>query len=343
MTGSENLTRQSHARDRRPWTPLVRSACPVCGDRRTTRYFSAPYAEGEVRDFLFGYYKLDELYSQSAWREKVGQVEYTLLQCRTCRALFQENCPDDAFATEIYAGWIGRSLAGSAPHYPLHDYTHWISEAMTLTDFVLKRMGKESPRDLRVLDFGMGHGLFARAMAACGCQVWGYDFAENRNMAANDEGGLKMIGLEGIAAAKFDFINTEQVFEHLPEPHATGLLLAESLDDKGLLKISVPFNRWLEKGELLIDWQAGRYARRSSMPLQPLEHLTYFRRPSLNFLAERLRLTQVKLAVGDILRYSIGWTSLRSMVRNTGRALLRDRFRNYYLLEKSASVDADPR
>jgi 2-polyprenyl-3-methyl-5-hydroxy-6-metoxy-1,4-benzoquinol methylase len=48
--------------------------------------------------------------------------------------------------------------------------------------------GTTFPQDLRILDYGMGLGLFARAMVACGCQVWGFDLAAGRQSAAAASG-----------------------------------------------------------------------------------------------------------------------------------------------------------
>ena len=112
--------------------------------------------------------------------------------------------------------------------------------------------------------------------------------------------------------------------------------------NKGVLKISVPFSRWVEKGDLKIDWNAGRYSRHSSMPLQPLEHLTYFRRASVDALASQLGLTRVRLSAGDMLRYATNWTSPKSAIKNIGKALFRDRMRNYHLFQKLENTASGP-
>lgn len=311
---------------------LVRFAAPTTHQS----FFSSSFADGPVRDFIFAYYRLDELYSHSDWRAKVGETEYALLECRACSALFQREVPDETFAQEIYAGWIGRHQTDAQKSLPFTEFAHSIGEAMILTRHLLRHTSKTVPSNIRVLDFGMGRGNFAKAMVACGCQVWGYDFAENRQQNAA-EIGVATLAFENIWSTQFDFINTEQVFEHLTNPRHTATLLANSLAQGGLIKISVPFSRWVERKEFSIDWRARRYARYSSMPLQPLEHLTYFRRPSLNFLAAELGLKRSSLSPRDIIDYSTCWTSLPRFVRNFGRAFVHDRYRYYYLFQKTAA------
>jgi hypothetical protein len=132
------------------------------------------------------------------------------------------------------------------------------------------------------------------------------------------------------------FINTEQVFEHLPSPLQTGAQLVSALVPNGVLKVSVPYAPWLERdvASIEINWEAATYAPHSPMAVHPLEHLTYFRRPSLNTMAARIGMREVRLRPTEELNYAFYWNSLRSVAKNLARPFLRRTFRNYFLYAK---------
>jgi len=58
-----------------------------------------------------------------------------------------------------------------------------------------------------------------------------------------EKNGIKVIPWNDISLHKFDFINTEQVFEYIPEPLKTLDYLKNSLKDHGIIKISVPTSK----------------------------------------------------------------------------------------------------
>ena len=75
---------------------------------------------------------------------------------------------------------------------------------------------------------------------------------------------------------RFDYINPEQVFEHLINPLDTLKHLAKSLGQEGLIKISLPNSRIALKKLK----QSGSYVALSDkhiMLVQPLEHINCFK------------------------------------------------------------------
>jgi SAM-dependent methyltransferase len=309
---------------------IERRCCPVCRSGGVDQVYSEPYVGAGPETVLRP--KHDRLARPLGYEERLDGFDYTILACRDCRALFQKLAPDPAFAAEYYGTWIARH---DRPDYPLAEYTHHIHQAMVLTDFLLKATGKRIPDELSILDYGVGRGIFAAAMKACGCRVSGYDLSAER-MSMIQQEGIEPVGYSDIPGSNFDFINTEQVFEHLPDPLATASHLIDGLSRRGIMKVSVPYAPWLEQGEVAIDWHADRYARNSSMPLQPIEHLTYFRRPSLTSMMRRLGFHIVRPAILSELNYTFDWGGLRKIGRNLLRPFLRNRLRNYYLFARTS-------
>jgi SAM-dependent methyltransferase len=90
-----------------------------------------------------------------------------------------------------------------------------------------------------------------------------------------------VITWDDIPKYRFDFINTEQVFEHIPEPLETLRHLIKSLETNGIIKISVPTANDVDRRLKIMDWEAPIDSRNSLDPVTPLEHINYFKRSSI--------------------------------------------------------------
>lgn len=254
---------------------------------------------------------------------RMAGERYRIATCGDCRLAFQATVPDAETLQLLYSEWVTGTNLKWIPH---SENRHSLSEAMRLTALLLRTTGKANPAELRCLDFGFGRGVFLRAMVGCGLDAVGYDFADDRQAAAAAQ-GLRTQRLGDLG--DYDFINTEQVFEHLPAPGQTFTDLANRLRPGGVLKVSVPFSRDMEAGDFQINWTASRYARRSPMPLAPLEHLQFYRTPSLLKAAERQGLRPVGFKLAEEFGSFI--LNPRRNVRDLGRILLGKRLRNYHL------------
>lgn len=119
--------------------------------------------------------------------------------------------------------------------------------------------------------------------------VYGTELSQARIEYAKAS-GIKVITWEDIPNYRFDFINTEQVFEHLSEPMETLVHLKRALKPGGMIKISVP-NGWDIKRRLRIgDWTAPKGSRNSLNPIAPLEHINCFNHEVIVKMASRVGL-----------------------------------------------------
>jgi 2-polyprenyl-3-methyl-5-hydroxy-6-metoxy-1,4-benzoquinol methylase len=306
--------------------------CPVCGSTDVQDIFSKPYVGSEIGDILRGRY--ERTGRSPSFDDRFAEKDYVICECKTCRAYYQRFAPVADLAVEYYSEWISEH---GRPQWPFSEYTHRINEALVLTSFLLKHTGKKSPAELSILDFGVGRGLFALAMRACGCRVSAIDLSTPREDEAR-RNGLAIAKHEDIPGSEFDFINTEQVFEHLTHPLDTARHLVQGLATGGVLKISVPYAGWLEKGPLFFDWKASKYGKGSIMPLHPMEHLNYYRRPSLQIMMRQQGCREVQMSALDELNYAFNWKGARNIAKNLARPVVRKNFRNYLLFSKGVGV-----
>ncbi len=117
----------------------------------------------------------------------------------------------------------------------LQDHAHLVEDVL----LARKLIGREDPL---ILDFGAGECTWGGTAHALGCRVVCYDLHDAIvECAANY--GLKAVALAEIAPGSLDYINADQVFEHLAQPLGQLRELVPLLRLGGLIKISTPGDR----------------------------------------------------------------------------------------------------
>ena len=239
--------------------------CPACrGSSRIVH--SRDYAD--LSGFLSQYYR----------REMRAEGVYEIRECETCGTLFQSGRPDDALLTRLYNVWLTEPPSDGPNERDR-------AEVATAQAFFGRK-------NLRTYDFGMGAAAWARSALEMGCESHGTDLSEHsmenaaRHGVITDDDGL------------FDFINTEQVFEHMKDPIAIARELVAKLKPGGILKISVP-----AKYDMDLSGDP-------PPAVQPLEHLNTFTEQGL------CRMTGLPMVRPSIMqRYARRPRRLKDVVR----------------------------
>lgn len=272
---------------------VERRDCPACGSSRSATAFRSPFDEGAIGRFLRDYYAVDPKLLHAA--------PYELMRCPDCTLVFQRFAGDDALLGELYGKWINHSYVPELDR----QYQAEVSAPLRSRDgheiLIAADVLGMGPEAMTVLDFGMGWGMWARIARQLGCDVYGREIPADRLEYAARH-GVRPIDFDELGKPMFDFINTEQVMEHVRDLAATARQLARSLRPNGILKISVPN----AEGALRIagDLRSGRCRGTIDelMPVHPLEHVNSFTRVALSKLAERLGLEIFR--PGLALRYA---------------------------------------
>ena len=287
----------------------VRERCPVCDSSDTSELFRCRFTSEPI---------LGALRSQkwAAGREIdfsiLGDGEYVLKECRNCMLLFQEQIPDDELAAIIYEQWI-------SPEFSLHkkekNATAARGRAALQIMSIISFLGRD-PKDLRFLDFGMGWGDWVRMAEAFGCETFGVERSESRVDHAQEH-HLKVLTLDEACTMSFDFINTDQVFEHLVDPFEIATRLSGALADEGILKISVPIGIRARRLLAIGDWTARQSERHSLHDVAPLDHINCFLHESLVALGRRVGLEEIAIPARLRYRYAPTWERPSRLLKRT--------------------------
>ncbi len=179
----------------------------------------------------------------------------------------------------------------------------------------------QSPPSLAFLDFGMGWADWALMAKAFGCDSYGTELSRKRVEHATAN-GIQVISWDQIPEYRFDFINTEQVFEHISEPLNTLRHLAGSLKSTGMLKIAVPTAGGIERKLRRMDWAAPTGSEDSLMPVAPLEHINCYRRSTLVRMAQEAGMEEVRMPSRIQCEYRTDWLGPKQIAKNLLRPLL---------------------
>lgn len=202
-----------------------RDCCPVCQSSEIVELVRTPLAEPPLRNYLLSFYSPQG----GVELEYLDEQDYVLGECVDCGLVYQSEIPDEWLMGKLYEEWIDPKVVFESVEKcrPIGYFSGLSKEIMG----IVRYFGR-LPSELRLLDFGMGWGHWCRMAQALGCTVYGTELSADRIEYAR-ETGVRVIGYEEIPAFSFDFINAEQVFEHLAEPRETLAHLRRSLNAGG--------------------------------------------------------------------------------------------------------------
>ena len=297
----------------------ARTDCPACGGVITRCLYECPYDQPPIADYVRDYYEAVGIVEM----ERLCGAEYRLLQCERCGLVYQQEVPDDALLERLYEHWIDPELARSRDRQrrDLGAYSMHAQEILQL----LATLGR-SPREVRVLDFGMGWGDWASMARSLGCETFGVEISRSRIEHAGKL-GIPIVDPGRLADTRFDLINAEQVFEHLAEPLEIMRTLASALRPGGLLKVCVPNGRSIVRRLRRPDWSAPRDTRRSLHAVQPLEHLNCFDHGALVAMGRRAGLRVAMIPMATQYACSPDWRRPGRVLRNAVYPIYRNVFR----------------
>ncbi|MGI9473006.1 MAG: class I SAM-dependent methyltransferase [Rubripirellula sp.] len=295
---------------------VTRGRCPACHATDFETLYQNRYSEPPIRDYLEWFYSsqggVDFEYLQDA--------DFTLCECSSCNLIFHESILNDATMEVLYEKWIDpqQALEQKTSANDLGLYMDHAREIPALIAYFEKL-----PADLSFFDFGMGWGEWALMAKGFGCKSSGTDLSEERIAFARSN-GINILTWDELPDHEFDFINTEQVFEHIPDPLGTLRHLSQCLKEGGIVKISVPSSSGIERRMKTQDWMAEKHTRNSLNAVAPLEHINCFRRSSITQMGLAAGMEEVKMPMALQWAYSSEWRGPKKVVKNVLRPLYRN-------------------
>lgn len=296
-----------------------RTICPACKSPEQHNIYRCDFTKSPIREYL------DSFYSPQGYieYEYLEGAVFSLNECKGCGLIYQEQIPNDELMERLYEKWIDpemafqRHLTGD----DLHVLSYYAQEIMQLVAY----FGKD-PNELTFLDFGMGWGKWLRMAKAFSCDAYGVELSKRRIEYAKSN-GVEVLSWDELPKHQFDLINTEQVFEHIPQPLDTLMYLKRSLKHDGIIKISVPNGSVMGRRLKVMDWTASKGSRNSLNPVAPLEHINCFDRGAIIRMADIVGLETVYLPILSQYQFTTGWCRPKRIIKNLLLPFYRNIFR----------------
>lgn len=287
---------------------VIRKECPACTSGGFKTIYQCRYDEPPIKNYLVEFYSPQG----TVEFEYLSEATYALCECDVCGLIFQRDIPNDVLMEKLYGQWIDpqKALIRHQKQDDLGYHSQNAQEIMQIISYFRRK-----PSSLRFFDFGMGWGEWALMAKAFGCESYGTDLSSDRREYAQSN-GIKVIMWDEIPQHRFDFINTEQVFEHIPDPLRTLLHLRTALKTNGILKISVPGANDINRQLKIMDWRAPRGSRNSLNPVAPLEHINCFRRTSLLKMASEAQMEEVFIPLTVQYRHITNWSGPKRIAKS---------------------------
>ncbi|MFX1277540.1 MAG: class I SAM-dependent methyltransferase [Promethearchaeota archaeon] len=252
-------------------------SCPACNSTNNNELYSCEFLKSPIKDYLESFYnpqgRIEFQYLEDA--------EYILMECKDCGLIYQKEIPNDFLIKKLYEEWIDPELSRKRKEIGdnLTHASNLAREIMMMISYFNKK-----PKELNFFDFGFGWGAWCLMAKAFGCNSFGIELSDLKIKHAKSL-GIKIINWDEIPNHKFDFINTERVFEHIPKPIETLIYLKKSLKPNGLIKISVPNCRDIKRRLKIMNWKAPKRSKDSLNAVSPLEHINCYIEKSVKKMA----------------------------------------------------------
>lgn len=254
---------------------ITRKECISCKSKDIEILKSASFMSDIIFDFL------KSSYGEDVRNLNLKDVNLEYSYCRNCTMVWQKNILDDDGLEYLY-----EKLISSKSSLDKRENGSYIKFDSYLED--VKRVKffypNNKPRDIKVLDFGMGWGHAANAI---GFDTYGCELSEERIEFAKIKGVKIIKNIKEINDNFYDFINTEQVFEHLSNPIEVLSDLSRVLKMNGILKISVPNSK-----NAINNLRSGSWKLMHDS-LDPLQHINSFTNKTLKTFALNNNFTNV--------------------------------------------------
>jgi 2-polyprenyl-3-methyl-5-hydroxy-6-metoxy-1,4-benzoquinol methylase len=221
---------------------------------------------------------------------------YEVDRCTDCRLIFQRYVGGAALLSALYEDWLNSSYDPDQDASYQDSVAH---PARTRDGHELLAAAHTLRRplsSLRVLDYGMGWGLWARIAHELGAHALGYDLSPTRRVYASRH-GIEVVDVDALPNLAIDFINADQVLEHVSAPLETARLFAQTLRPGGIVKIAVPRADGIDRRLRLPEWSVAKSSRNSLTAIHPLEHVNCFSARALTRLLEGAHLVPMRISL----------------------------------------------
>ncbi len=256
-------------------TLLKRDICPACERSEFKEIYSLSYNSKKMHFFLNKYYKgLLQI-------DKLNKYRYRLLECKSCRLIFQEQIPGKEFSKELYENIIdqGDSLLKK------DNFEKKWNKKLFYEIKMIENLFKKKSNEISVLEFGAGWGNWAQHLKNKNFNICAFEVSDSRIDYMNKK-GIRTLTDINETNKKFDFIYSEETFEHISNPKETLITLSKILNNGGYMLLRFP-------SHFLFKFRVKQNYKPTADCAHPLEHINLFKKKSFDEMLKNTNLETI--------------------------------------------------
>lgn len=249
---------------------VERKQCDLCGKNENEVLLSKKFSDPTITPFLESFYRGKLEIS------KIKNDLYEVVKCKNCGLIYQKYILNSEGMELLYDKW----MAQEESLHKQQSVTHSHQLALFKEMLIVEKLVKKEASKTNVLDFGTGWGYWCMMANIFNYNTIGMELSEQRVAFAKSR-GVNIAGIfDEVENESRDFINMEQVLEHLPRPLEMLKELNKKLRVGGFIRIAVPNGSIIEKKLKRRSWVAEKNA------IHPLEHINCFTHKTLIKIAK---------------------------------------------------------
>jgi len=247
-----------------------RKSCPLCGSTVLEILLTQPYTDPALWNFISNKYGSTAI--QSDWLE----TSFDIAHCTSCNFYFSKYTLTDEFYEKLTNFKIE---ANRGPEREMQmGVSHYSRFSFEAEKISVLRGGV--PHSISVLEFGSGFGLWLLMAKAFTYKTTGIEIFTDR-IAHSKKNGLEIYqSLGDVPDSGFDFIFSNQVFEHIADPLPILKILITKLKSGGIAQIGVPESGHIQK-------VINSYTGVPDKLIDPVGHINCFTNNALVTLVEK--------------------------------------------------------
>lgn len=250
---------------------IERLECPFCGSKNLKSIYKKNYLSKDIKNFL-----KEHLYHFPL--KILEKKNFEVMECLTCTGIFQKYILNKFYTKKFYEKYVPQEVAFNKKkkikHYLHKVYNHEYS--------AIKKYFKKENK-IKVLEIGAGWGHWLLNINKKNdFAVTAVEISETRRKFLI-KNKIKTFSSINSIKGKFDFIFSDQTFEHLSEPFLTLKKISKNLNKGGVIYLKVPPGIFIKK-KLKKNYKVG------DDEIIPLEHINVFNKQVNSILAKNLGL-----------------------------------------------------
>ena len=247
---------------------IYRTNCPFCKSKNINSIYSKKYFSKDTKTFFKRHLNNFPIYI-------LKNRDFIVMECADCTGIFQKNILNKNFTTKFYEKYVPHDVAFKKKK----NNSEYLTKVQSYEILLIKSYFKDIS-NIKVLEIGAGWGFWSINAKKNNLDVTAVELSTTRRKYLR-KNKIKVYTSVDAIDKKFDFIFSDQTFEHLSHPYDYLKKVSKLMNKGGIIYLKVPPGIYIKK-------KLNKNYRFCQDEIIPLEHINVFNRKVNKIMAKKL-------------------------------------------------------